>query len=65
MFKIDKPLCFANVKAHECNNSICRFCPFHNECCIEIQEGRGIIKNNKKKRKDFYQINSNGKIIDL
>ena len=66
MFKIDKPFCFASIKQHSCNIIVCKFCFFHDECCNEIKEGRGIVKfHNKNNGKDFDKIKVNGKIVEL
>ena len=66
MIKIEKPFCFANIKQHTCNNWTCKSCFFHDECCNEIKNGRGIIKLNRKKNsRDFDKIKVNGKVIEL
>ena len=66
MFIIDKPFCFANIKAHNCKSLLCISCPFNQECCKEIQEGRGLVKfHNKKNSRDFDKIKVNGKIVEL
>lgn len=67
MITIDKPKCFANIKIYNCNSLICKGCQFYKECCKEINEGRGTLKNLKirKSKRDFNKTKLNGKIFDL